>query len=383
MESQYEKIFVSGPEITEKEIEYVSKAVKNAWYDNASYYNDKFENDFKHYVGRQYAIALPSCTAAIHLALLSLNIGEGDEVIVPDITWIATAAPISYLGAVPVFADIEKDTWCICPESLERRITDKTKAVIVVDLYGSMCNMDKIIDIAKKYSIAVIEDAAQAMGSEYRGKKAGSFGDISVFSFHGSKIMTTGEGGMLVTNDEKIYKRCLKLGNHGRAKTSKMFWNDEIGYKYKMSSMQAALGIAQLERIEELVEKKRNIFNWYDEELKHVEGIGLNSEPEWVRNNFWMVTAVLDKGYYSLAKESLMEEFCKFNIDTRPFFYPLSMEPAYKEIIKEVEYSKLNSVAYEISPYAINLPCGMDMTQSKVKWVVDCLNRILKDNKRI
>lgn len=378
MSEGYERIFVSGPSITQKEINYVSKAVENAWYGNANYYNEKFENDFKKYISTKFAITLPSCTSAIHLALLALNIGEGDEVIVPDTTWIATSAPISYVGATPIFADIDERTWCISVESLKKCITNKTKAVIPVDLYGNIPNMDEIREICKKHNIAIIEDAAEAMGSIYKGKKAGSLGDIGVFSFHGSKIMTTGEGGMLLTDNEGIYKRCLKLRDHGRAISDKMFWNDEIGYKYKMSSMQAALGIAQLERIEELVQKKKNIFNWYKNELSDIEDTYLNEEPRDTRNNYWMVTIVWDNKKYNISKEQFMKELKKYNIDSRPFFYPLSMEPAYEEITKGIEYSKLNTIAYKLSSCAVNLPCGMMMTEELVKKVCDKVKKILK-----
>lgn len=378
MSENYERIFVSGPSITQKEIDYVAEAVKSAWYDNANYYNDKFENEFKKYVGTKFAISLPSCTSAIHLALLALNIGEGDEVIIPDTTWIATSAPLSYVGATPIFADIDERTWCISTESLRKCITNKTKAVIPVDLYGNIPNMDEIREICKKYNIAIIEDAAEAMGSIYKGRKAGSLGDVGVFSFHGSKIMTTGEGGMLVTDDENIYKRCLKLRDHGRAASNKMFWNDEVGYKYKMSSLQAALGIAQLERIEELVQKKRNIFNWYKNELGDIEGISLNEELEGTRNNYWMVTVAWNNKNYDISKEQFIDELKQYNIDSRPFFYPLSMEPAYEEITKDIEYIKLNTVAYKLSPYAVNLPCGMMMTEEVVKRVCNKVKEILK-----
>lgn len=378
MIEENEKIFVSGPSITQNEIDYVTEAVQNAWYNNANYYNDKFENDFKNYIDTKYAISLPSCTSAIHLALAALEIGKGDEVIVPDTTWIATSAPISYVGATPVFADIDKETWCISVDSFKKCITSKTKAVIPVDLYGNIPEMDKIKEIAVNHNIAIIEDAAEAMGSIYKGKKAGSLGDVGVFSFHGSKIMTTGEGGMLVTDDEVIYKSCLKLRDHGRAMSDKMFWNDEIGYKYKMSSLQAALGIAQLERIEELVEKKRKIFNWYKDELKDVEGIYLNSEPEGTRNNYWMVTIIWNSNKFNITKEQFMSKLKQYNIDSRPFFYPLSVEPAYSNITKGKNYNLLNPVAYELSPYAVNLPCGMTMTEEKVYRVCKKVKQILE-----
>ena len=188
-------------------------------------------------------------------------------------------------------------------------------------------------------------------------------------------VKITGE---VLFDDENIYKRCLKLRDHGRAVSNKMFWNDEVGYKYNMSSLQAALGIAQLERIEELVQKKRNIFNWYKNELGDIEGIFLNEELEATRNNYWMVTVAWDNKMYDISKEQFINELKQYNIDSRPFFYPLSMEPAYEEITKDIEYSKLNTVAYKLSPYAVNLPCGMMMTEEVVKRVCDKVKEILK-----
>src|SRR3989440_9410166 len=252
-----ERIPVAGPSITQKEIDYVTDAVTNAWYGNANVYHERFEKAFAKYLGVRYAVALPSCTSAIHLSLLALGVGPGDEVIVPDATWIATAAPITYVDATPVFADIDEKTWCLSAASFEECITPKTKAVIPVDLYGNMPDMDVILEVAQRDRIAIIEDAAEAVGAEYKGRKAGSFGDAGAFSFHGSKTLTTGEGGMLVTDRDDVWKRVLILRDHGQTPGDTMFFNREVGYKYKMSSMQAALGLAQLERIDELVERKR------------------------------------------------------------------------------------------------------------------------------
>jgi perosamine synthetase len=271
-----ERLLVSGPSITQKEIDYVTDAVTNAWYGNANIYHDRFEKAFADYLGVRYAVSLPSCTSAIHLALLALGVGPGDEVIVPDATWIASAAPITYVGATPVFADIDRRTWCLSGETLAAAITPRTKAVIIVDLYGNMPEMNSLLEVARAHGLAVVEDAAEAAGAEYEGRRAGSFGDAGVFSFHGSKTLTTGEGGMLVTDDESLFRRTLVLRDHGRKPGDKQFWNTEIAYKYKMSSMQAALGLAQLERIEELIERKREIFGWYRQELESVEEITLN-----------------------------------------------------------------------------------------------------------
>jgi perosamine synthetase len=367
---------VAGPWITQKEIDYVADAAARAWYENANMYHERFEKAFSAYIGTKYAMALPSCTSAIHLSLLSLGVGKGDEVIVPDLTWIATAAPITYVDATPVFADCDKKTWCITPDAYQECITSKTKAVIPVDLYGNMPEMDGIRDISQDKGISIIEDAAEAIGSEYHNQRSGSFGDTGVFSFHGSKTMTTGEGGMLVTNREDLYQRCLTLRDHGRAPGKKMFWNAEVGYKYKMSSLQAALGLAQLERIEELIEKKRKIFRWYQEKLQPIKGITLNCEPSGTKNSYWMVTVIFDPKF-GLLKEEIIQKFKDIGIDSRPFFYPLSSQPAYTNLAYTHDAQIRNIGSYQISPYGVNLPCGMNLTHDQVNYVCDALKRMV------
>ena len=372
-----ERIPIAGPSITQKEVDYVTDAVRNAWYSKANTYNERFEKAFAEYLGVKFALALPSCTSGLHLSLLALGVGAGDEVIVPDLTWIATSAPISYVGATPVFADVDEKTWCISAESLEKSITPRTKAVILVDLYGGIPDMDKVCDIARRHGIAIIEDAAEAIGTEYKGRKAGTFGDTGVFSFHGSKVLTTGEGGMLVTDSEKLYNRTKFLSDHGRAPGEKMFWNAEIACKYKMSSLQAALGLAQLERVSELVGRKRQIFDWYNSELGKIEGITLNYEPPHTKNAYWMVTVILNEKF-GLQKEKVMAHLSQNGISSRPIFYPLSSLPAY-ERFPQAKYAKENNMnAYRISPYGLNLPCSLGITKDQVRYVCDTLRSILQ-----
>jgi perosamine synthetase len=339
-------------------------------------YHVRFEKAFAAYVGTKYAIALPTCTSALHLSLLALGVGVGDEVIVPDATWIATSAPISYVGATPVFADIDTDTWCLSAESFEACITPRTKAVIPVDLYGGMPDMDAICSIARRHKIAIIEDAAEALGAAYKGKHAGSFGDTGVFSFHGSKTVTTGEGGMLVTDREDLYKRIQVLRDHGRQPGDRMFWNTEVAYKYKMSSMQAALGLAQLERIDELIARKRDQFEWYKQGLAGVDGITLNAEPPGTRNTFWMVTIVLDPKL-GWNKTQLMERLSQYSIDTRPFFHPLSSIPAYEDSKQAHIAQQRNKVAYGLSPYAINLPSALSLGREEINAVCRVVKSVL------
>ena len=371
-----ERIPVAGPSITQKEIDYVTDAVTNAWYGNANVYHQRFEKAFAEYLGVSHAASLPSCTSALHLSLLALGVGPGDEVIVPDATWIASAAPITYVGATPVFADIDEQTWCLSAQSFEECITPKTKAVIPVDLYGNMPDMDALLEVAARNNISVIEDAAEAAGAEYKGKKAGSFGDVGVFSFHGSKTLTTGEGGMLVTDRDDLYHRVLFLRDHGRKPGDSLFWNTEVAYKYKMSSMQAALGLAQLERIDELMDRKREIFRWYKEELSDIEGLTLNPQPPTTKNAFWMITAVLDPRL-GIEKDYLQRELSERNIDSRPFFHPLSSIPAYQHLKQAHEARERNQVSYRICPYGVNLPSGLNMTAEKVGYVCDVLREIL------
>lgn len=372
------KIPVSGPWITDKEVEYVADAARNAWYENANMYHERFEKAFAEYIGVKYAVTLPSCTSAIHLSLLALAVRPGDEVIVSDVTWIASAAPIIYVGATPVFADMDEKTWCMSAESFEECITPKTKAVIPVDLYGSVPDWDRILEIAhSRHNIAVIEDAAEALGSEYKSKKAGVFGDTGTFSFHGSKTMTTGEGGMLVTENKELFDRILFLRDHGRKPGDVMFFNAEVGYKYKMSSMQAALGLAQIERADELVDKKRQIFGWYEKELGGIDGITLNFEPEGTKNSYWMVSVILDPKF-GIKKEELFRIMGKKGISCRPFFFPLSAIPAFYGTDEAKKARDRNVVSYKVSPYGMNLPCGMNMDEEMVKYVCKNLIEVMK-----
>lgn len=370
------RIPVAGPWITEKEIGYVADAAANDWYEGAGTYVRRFEKAFAEKTESRFAVALPHCTSAIHLSLAALGIGKGDEVIVPEITWIATSAPIQYVGATPVFADIEADTWCLSYDSVESLITPKTKAVIAVDLYGGMPDYGRLRAFCDQWNIALIEDAAQAAGASLDGKPAGSFGKTGVFSFHGSKTLTTGEGGMLVTNDEPIYQQVLFLRDHGRPPGDKLFQNSEVAFKYRMSSVQAALGLAQTERLDDLIAKKREIFAWYQARLAEIPGVTLNCQPPGVKNTYWMVTAVLDPAH-GLRKMELQKLLSDRGIESRPFFNPLSSLQAYVGSPGVEEAAARNTTAYAISPYAINLPSALCLNEADVDHVCEELQAIL------
>jgi len=371
-----ETIPVAGPWVTDREVQYVAEAARTAWFSNHYEFNRRFEEKFAIYTGVKHAVSLPHCTAAIHLALASANVGPGDEVIVPDVTWIASVAPVIYVGATPVFADIRTDTWCIDPMSVENAITPRTKAIIGVDLYGSMADWTKLRTIADKNGLLLIEDAAESLGSEYGGQKAGSLGDIGVFSFHGSKTLTTGEGGMLVTNDDHLHQRVMTLRDHGRPPGDKLFLNTEIGFKYKMSALQAAFGLAQIERVEELIARKREIFSWYKEALGDVEGITLNAEPQGTLNSYWMVTAILDPSF-GLDKFALMAAFRERNIDTRPFFSPLSSLPAFADRQASSVHMPSAPKGELIARYGVNLPSGYHVDEETASIVANALREIL------
>lgn len=366
--SMNKRISVAGPWITQLEIDYVTDAVTNAWYGNANTYHERFEKAFSEYVGVPHAMALPSCTSGLHLALAAMGIGQGDEVIVPDITWIATSAPINYVGATPVFVDVDATTWCINPTSLEAAITQHTKAIITVDLYGNMADYDRILAIAKKYNLRVIEDAAEAAGASYKGKRAGSLGDVAVFSFHGSKTLTTGEGGMLVTNDKALFNRANFLRDHGRALGDFSFENSEVAFKYKMSSMQAALGLAQTERLDELIAKKREAFTWYAQRLSGVSGITMNNPGPDVKSTYWMASIVWDDSF-GLSKKDVRDALASHGIDTRPFFSPLSSLGAYKKLPGIEAYRTRNPVSYRLRDNGINLPSSLELNEAQIDFV--------------
>lgn len=370
----------AGPSITKLEIDLVTEAVKEGWYESRNIHFDQFNKEFSDLVNKKYILPVSNCTAAIHLALLSLEIGPGDEVIVPDITWVASVAPIVYAGATPVFCDIDKDNWCINPDSFNKCISKKTKAVMVVDLYGNMPEMDKIQTIAKNNNITIIEDAAEGMGALYTDKPAGSFGEISVFSFNATKIAVAGQGGVFATNNEILFEKAKRLYHHGMAKYTDetTFWSLEIGYNYQWTNIQAALALAQIRRLDELVNHRRDMFSWYSDRLMNLDGIKLNNEHTNVRNTYWVVSAIVDPSY-GLKKEKLMKRFKEHGIDTRPFFYPVSSMPPYKKFIKDKNMISENPISYNLSPYGISLPSAAIIMEKEVEKVCSIFRRILED----
>jgi perosamine synthetase len=367
---------VAGPWITDHEIAAVADATAHAWYDGATGYVTRFEQAFADRCVRRHAIALPSCTSGLHLALAALGVGLGDEVVVSESTWIASAAPVRYVGATPVFADVDPATWCVTPASITARLTERTKAVIAVDLYGGTPEWDALLAACASRGVAVVEDAAQAIGSTWHGRPAGSFGAASVFSFHGSKTLTTGEGGMVLTDDDELHARMLFLRDHGRNPGDTSFFQHEVAFKYRMSPVLAALGGAQLDRLDELVGRKRQLFAWYRERLADVPGLVLNVEPERTTNAVWMTTVVLDADL-GWDKARLGTALADRGIATRPFFHPLSSMPAFAEWSADRGYEHSNPVAYSLGARGINLPSALCLDEHDVDTVSTELREIL------
>lgn len=360
------RIYYTKPSITDLEIRYATDAAANGWGSRCYEYIERFEQLFKAHIGAKYAIATSSCTGALHMGLAALGVGPGDEVILADTNWIASAAPITYLGARPVFVDILADTWCIDPIKVESAISPRTKAIIAVHLYGNLCDMDALLDIGNRHGIPIIEDAAEAIGSVWHGKRAGSIGKFGTFSFHGTKTITTGEGGMFVTNDADLYEHVLTLSNHGRARSQmKQFWPDMIGFKYKISNIQAAIGCGQMERIDELIARKREVFAYYKEQLISLPGASMNAEKEGTMIGAWMPTVVFDRET-GITRELLRNAFSVEDIDARVFFHPLSS-------LSMFESQRGNTNAWDIPERAINLPSYHDLTPDEQDRIVATL----------
>ncbi|CAB3920896.1 MULTISPECIES: DegT/DnrJ/EryC1/StrS family aminotransferase [Achromobacter] len=351
------RIVYTKPSITDLEVRYATDAAANGWGSSCYDYIYRFEAAFRTHLNSRHAVATSSCTGALHMGLAAIGVGPGDEVILADTNWIASAAPIVHLGATPVFVDILSDSWCIDPSKAEAAITPRTKAIIAVHLYGNLCDMDALLEIGKRHGVPIIEDAAEAIGSVYHGKRAGSMGLFSTFSFHGTKTMTTGEGGMLVTQDAELYERVQTLSNHGRARSqTKQFWPDMVGFKYKMSNIQAAIGCAQLERIDTLISRKRDILASYRSRLADLPGLTLNPEPAGTINGAWMPTVVYPE-QSGVKKSDLLRAFNAASIDARVFFSPLSALPMFVD-------RPDNKISWAIHKRAINLPSFHELSDA-------------------
>lgn len=353
------RIPLSRPSITEAEVALVTDAAQNGWGERCYDYIHQFEQAFARHIGVRHAIAASSCTGALHMGLAALGIGPGDEVILADTNWVASVAPILYLGATPVLVDVLPDSWCLDPAAVRAAVTPRTKAIMAVHLYGNLCAMEELQALGQERGIALIEDAAEAMGSVYHGRRAGSMGVFGAFSFHGSKTLSTGEGGMFVTDDARLYEQVLSLSNHGRVRgQQRQFWPEMLGFKYKMSNLQAALGVGQLQRIDALVARKRAIFHRYQAALAAVPGLAMNPEPPGITIGAWMPTVALAPGL-GISAEAVLRAFQSANIDARPFFAPLSILPWMPP-------GPTGAQAQSLYERAVNLPSFHDMTDADI-----------------
>ena len=337
---------VAIPNLNGNEFKYLTDAFMSTWISSSGEYIGRFENEFSTYSDCTHGVACSNGTVAIHLALIALGIGEGDEVIVPDLTFAATINTVLHANATPVIVDVEENSWCIDPKEIEKAITPKTKAIIPVHIYGQACEMDAIMKIAKKYNLKVIEDCAEAHGAMFGGKKVGSFGDIGCFSFYGNKVITTGEGGMCVTNSPELDEKMRVLRDHGMSKT-KRYWHDVIGYNYRMTNLQAAIGLAQLERIEE-IHKNRKMYEENYKEILDSKNFTFQQDIENRTRITWLVSVLLDE---NINREEYIKELKTKGIDGRPFFYPLSDMEIYKQYCKNE-----TPITHKLSKIGLNLP---------------------------
>jgi perosamine synthetase len=364
------RIGIAAPNLGEKELEYVTDAVKSTWISSKGKYVKGFEDKFAEYIGTKYAYTVCNGTAALHLAMLACGVGPGDEVIMPATTMIACANVVKYCGGNPVFVDIEEDTWCIDPADIVNKITKNTVAIMPVHLYGHPADMSPILGLAEEYNLHVIEDAAEAHGAEYHGKKVGGLGDIGCFSFYGNKILATGEGGMVTTDDDDLAKKLDSLRNqaYDPDKRDKLI-HSGIGYNYRLTNVQCALGLAQLERIDEFIKIHRDNADRYNRGLG--KGLILPPEKSWAKNVYWMYTTVLDVESPTV-RDMLMEKLKSVGVETRAVFPAIYHQPPYKDS------SSWCTVADWFGDRGLNLPSGNSTTFEEVDYVAEKIREFLE-----
>jgi perosamine synthetase len=368
---------IASPLFTGNERDYVQDCIETGWISSTGKYIKEFEDKFAQFCKVKHAISCSNGTVALHLALLAYEIKPDDEIIVPTLTYIATANAVSYCGAKPVFVDSEPETWNIDPKKIEEKITPRTKGIIVVHLYGHPVDMDPILEIVKKHNLFVIEDAAEAHGALYKNNKTGSIGNIGTFSFYGNKIITTGEGGMVVTDDDRIAEKVRLLKGQGMD-PSRRYWFPVVGYNYRMTNIQAALGLAQLEKIDFHLTRRREIADYYYEYLKETPGIILPLEKPWAKHVFWMFSIVLDKNL-PVERDSLMDELLEEGIQTRPFFYPMHILPPYKDLQNADSFP----VADSISSRGLSLPTHSNLSKDEIRFISDKLKKSVTSKRYI
>lgn len=360
------KIPVCEPKLDGNELKYVTKCFETSWISSAGENIQKFEQEFAQACGAKYGVSCTSGTAALHLALATLGVGRGDEVIIPTFTMIATVNAVTYTGAKPVLVDSEPNTWNINVKKIEEKITHRTKVIMPVHTYGHPADMDKILDIAKKYNLYVVEDAAEAHGSEYQGRKIGSIGDIACFSFYANKIITTGEGGMLTTDNEEMAKIARGLRGHAFSE-ERHFWHNYIGFNYRMTNLQAAIGLAQMEKFDENVRRRIQNAKLYNSMLKNIKGITLPPQTKGVKNVYWMYS-ILVNDEFDITRDELRKKLAKRGIETRTFFIPIHLQPIYFR-----RYNERFPVAEELCGRGMYLPSASTLTKEEIEYVVESI----------
>ena len=358
---------VYEPWLGEREEALVLETVRSTWISSLGKYIRQFEEEFSAYCGSDYGITTSNGTTALHLAAHALGLGPGDEVIVPALTFIASANSVQYTGARPIFADVDPVTWTIRPDEVARLITPRTKAIMPVHIYGQMAAMPELMELADAHGLFVIEDAAEAHGASIGGRRAGSWGTIGAFSFFANKIITTGEGGMLTTDEEALAARCRQLRDHGMP-PARRYWHDEVGFNYRITNMQAAVGVAQMTRIDEVIRRKRAIAAQYTEELADLAGITMATEAAGTTSVFWMVSALIDPPF-ALNRDELVVALREHGIDSRPFFHPLDTLPPYRS-------DAPSPVALSLSQRGINLPSSPTLTTAQVSRICATLREL-------
>lgn len=368
---------VCVPLLGGKELEYVTECINTNWISSKGPYVEAFERKFSNYCDCKFGVTTTNGTASLHLALAALGLKKGDEVIVPSFTMIGSVFPIIYVGAKPVLVDAEPETWNMNVDQIEEKISDRTKVILPVHIYGHVCDMDPIIKVANKYGLHVIEDAAEAHGAEYKGKKTGGIGDIGCFSFYANKIITCGEGGMLVTNNETLAQRAASFKDLSFTGKKRVYLHSAVGFNYRMTNIQAAIGLAQFEKIDDFVMMRRRNAQIYNGLLKNVAGIGLPSEKVWAKNVYWMYS-ILVKPEFGLSRDGLISELGKKGIETRPFFIPMNKQPVFKEM--HLFDGEIYPVAEELSEKGLYLPSSSGLKSEEIQYVCDSIAEIQKNS---
>ncbi len=372
--AEFWRIPVMEPSLGGNELKYISDCITSNWISSRGEYVTRFEQQFAEYIGVKYALSASSGTTALHLALLGLDIGPGDEVIVPDLTFGASANVVYHCGATPVFVDVDRETWTIDVADVAANITPRTKAIMPVHIYGHPADMQPVLDVANRHGLYVVEDCAEAMGAEYRGQRVGGIGDVGMFSFFANKIITTGEGGMVTTNNPDIYEKMSVLRSHGM-QDGKRYWHLYPGYNYRMTNLQAAIGLAQLERVDDFLSYRKKVVARYNEQLDGLPGITRPPEAAWAKSVYWLYSILVDEDAAGISRDELIDRLAERNIETRQFFYPLHVQPAYREQAGGGDFPTSTLLAER----GMNLPTANNIKLEDVDRVCASIQHALKE----